>query len=191
MELRPSLKSLIRASIKGDAQSQKNLFLGFYGHVLLICKRYNRSNQIAEECANDTFLKVFRNLQKYDFDYSFKSWISRIAVNTCIDSIRKEEKYTKLIELVDHNDDIKIDTDSELYFDIIVDKEILPIIQELSPSYRMVFNLFVFEGYKHREIAEMLNISTGTSKSNYLRAKTIIKNNILHNEKYAELKSKM
>lgn len=188
MDLIPKFRTLISECIKGDSQSQKQLFLDYYGHILLICKRYNKTNCQAEESANDTFIKVFDNLSQYDFNYPFRSWISKIAVNTCIDAIRKNNRTLKVVELKDDFDSVDEDQHN---FEFDLDVEILPIIQELPPAYRLVFNLYVFEEYKHHEIAAMLNISIGTSKSNYSRAKGIITKNIICNPKYEELKSKM
>ena len=159
MDINPNFKTLVESSINGDASSQKQLFLDYYGNVLLICRRYSKSNFLAEEIANDVFIKIFDHLNKYEFNYPFKSWISRIAINTCIDKIRKDKKKLKVIELVD---EIDYEGVEQVTFELYGNQEILPIIQELPPAYRLVFNLYVFEEYKHSEIAELLNISIGT-----------------------------
>ena len=146
---------------------------------MAIALRYTQQSFDAEEVVNDSFLKIFQNLDRYDDDFSFKNWISKITVNTSIDFLRKKKKNLYFLEINDHNLELVSNDD----FEILLDDEtpILPILQELSPQYRIVFNLYVFEDYKHQEIADKLNISVGTSKSNYARAKKIISNKL--NEK--------
>jgi RNA polymerase sigma-70 factor (ECF subfamily) len=115
-----------------------------------------------EEMINDGFLKIFNNLSKYDSAQPFKAWVRTIMVNTAIDYYRSNKKYQlhvtiNEIELTDFNDDVISQLSVE---------EIMGLISKLSPMYRMVFMLYVVEGYKHKEIAERLGIQEGTSKSN-------------------------
>lgn len=145
------------------------------------------SQTIAEEVVNDVFLKVFNKISLYNANYPFSNWLIKITINTCIDRLKIKKNQVKMVELkeemVDYSDDA---------FLAIVENEdsILPIIQELPPQYKLVFNLYVFEEYKHKEIAELLNISINTSKSNLHKAKKIILNQILNNPNYKSLKSK-
>ena len=167
-----NLRLIIEGCREGNRQSQKKLYEHFFGYGMSIALRYSKNQHEAEEIFNDAFLKVFFNLDKYDPNYPFKSWFRRLLVNTAIDYLRKFQKY-------------KLNSTNELPTEIIdpsilapiidSEKDVLPILQELSPAYRVVFNLFVMEEYKHHEIAELLDISVGTSKSNLARAKAKLK----------------
>lgn len=150
---------------------------------MAIALRYTQQSFDAEEVVNDSFLRIFQNLDRYDDDLSFNNWISKITVNTSIDFLRKKKKNLYFLEINDHNLELVSDDDVECQLDD--DTPILPILQELTPQYRIVFNLYVFEDYKHQEIADKLNISVGTSKSNYARAKKIISDK-LKEKKYID-----
>ena len=157
-----NLDSVITACIDQNSQAQRTLIKLFLGYAKSICLRYSSNEQEVEEIINDGFLKIFTNLSKYDTTQPFKAWLRTIMVNTAIDYYRSNKKYLMQIaidevEVADFDDDIisKLSTD-----------EIMKLVQKLSPTYRMVFMLYVVEGYKHREIAERLGIQEGTSKSN-------------------------
>lgn len=156
------LESIILACIDENQQAQKSLVKMFYGYSKSIAMRYSSSIEEAEEIINDSFLKVFNNLIKYDHTLSFKAWLRTIVVNTSIDYFRKSKKALHQVELA--NIDIEF-IDIDIISKISAD-EILQLIQQLTPAYRMVFSLYVIEGYNHREIAELLGIKEGTSKSN-------------------------
>lgn len=163
-----NLQLLIEGCRKNNRQSQRRLYEHFYGYGMNICLRYAKDKEEAEEMLNDGFLKALLNIERYDPDYPFRAWLRKILVNSAIDYYRKYQKYHlnfSTDEIIDVADD------SSFLPSIDKDDDVLPIIQELPRAYRMVFNLYVFEGYKHHEIAELLNISTGTSKSNLARAK--------------------
>jgi RNA polymerase sigma-70 factor (ECF subfamily) len=124
--------------------------------------RYTSSNEEAEEVLNDGYLKVFNNLAKYDHALPFKAWLRTIIVNTAVDHYRKHSKYAQQVDIEEVEiTDLSVDVISK-----ISAEEILNLVQQLSPAYRMVFTLYVIDGYNHREIAEMLGIKEGTSKSN-------------------------
>ena len=164
-----------------NREAQKALFLRYYAYVKAITLRYSKNKEDAEELVNDVFVKVFSKIESYKMDLSFTSWLSQITVNTCID------KYRKSLRII-HVQSMENVIESDMPFDtqdILQDVEILPIITELPENYRLVFNLYVFEGYSHKEIATKLNIAEGTSKSCLSRAKKIIKKHIItHNLKY-------
>ena len=168
-----SLLKLIKRCVKGNRLSQKKLYSLYYGYAMNICLRYTRNREDAVEILNDSFLKVFTNLHLYNHNLPFKPWLRRIVINTNIDHFRKCEKMYPIIGYEDHlthvKDEVKIEPDIDL----------LPVIQKLSIQYRTVFNLYVMDGYKHQEIAEMLGISENTSRSNLLRAKVKLKEYIL------------
>lgn len=147
---------------------------------MAIALRYTQQPFDADEVTNDAFLRIFQNLDKFNEELSFKNWISRITVNASIDFLRKKKKNLYFLEINDHSAELAVEENFD--FELDTETPILPILQELSPQYRLVFNMYVFEDYKHKEIAEKLNISIGTSKSNFARAKKIISDKL--KEKY-------
>lgn len=157
--------------LKNDRRCQKEVYLKYYKLVMSITSRYVGFNEDAEELTSDVFLKVFFKIDKYDPKYPFEVWLRKITVNTCIDRYRKNEKFKdiKIVEL--KNIEVQ---ESELKNRS--SPKLLPLIQDLPSQYRLVFNLYIFEDYTHKEIGQMLNISEGTSKSALSRAKKIIKN---------------
>jgi RNA polymerase sigma-70 factor, ECF subfamily len=170
-----NLESVIAACLANNSQAQRALIKMFLGFVKSIAMRYTIHNEGSEEIINDSFLKVFHNLKKYDNTQPFKAWLRTIVVHTAIDFYRKNVKYSKYedyekVNVLDLNDDIlsKISAD-----------EILALVQKLPPSYKMVFTLYVIEGYTHREIADMLGIKEGTSKSNLQDARIKLQHMIL------------
>ncbi len=138
----------------------------FYGYGMSICIRYANDRDSAAEMLNDAFMKIFTNLRKFDLSRPFKPWLRRVLINTCLNFIKRNNTvFTSDLEDV-HNQSSPEEILSGIAYD-----DVLKMIRKLSPAYRTVFNLYVIEGYKHEEIAEMLNISTGTSKSNLSKAK--------------------
>lgn len=156
------LESIITACLAKDPRAEKALIKIFYSYARSISMRYTSSNEEAEEVLNDGFLKVFNNLAKYDHALPFKAWLRTIIVNTAVDHYRKHSKYAQQVDIEEVEiTDLSVDVISKISAD-----EILNLVQQLSPAYRMVFTLYVIDGYNHREIAEMLGIKEGTSKSN-------------------------
>ena len=144
-----------------------------YGKMMSVCMRYSKDADTAQEILQVSFIKVFDKLEKYDFNGSFEGWVRRIVVNTAIDNIRKQNRdpfSTSEDYMFVSEDELSIeesfDTDVELKADMA-----MKAIQQLSPAYQAVFNLYVIENYTHKEVAEILNISEGTSKSNLAKAK--------------------
>lgn len=161
------LKSLIRGCRKGKRESQKELYAQFYNYAMSIALRYSRNREEAQEIVNDGFMKVFTRLDKYNDSLSFQGWLRRIIVNSAIDFYRRNEKHHNHLDIV-HASDVSSSADS---ISQLTEKEIMEAVQKLSPAYKMVFNLYVVEGYKHDEIAQKLGISPGTSKSNLAKAR--------------------
>jgi RNA polymerase sigma-70 factor (ECF subfamily) len=167
--------TVIAACLELDSQAQKALIRLYYGYTKSICLRYIPDYTIIDEVINDSFLKVFNNLNKYDQSKPFKAWLRTIVVNTAIDYYRKNQKLQK------HDDYEKLeiaDLEADAVSKISAD-EILKLVQQLSPAYRMVFTLYVIDGYSHKEIAEMLGIKEGTSKSNLQDARHKLQSMIL------------
>jgi len=140
----------------------------FYAYGMSITLRYAESRDEAAAILNDAFIKVFTNIGKYDLDRPFKPWLRRIIVNTSINYYHRNKKIQRLENL--EAAEGKLSTDEHITSGISYD-EIITMVQQLTPGYRTVFNLYVIEGFKHREIADMLDISVGTSKSNLAKAK--------------------
>ncbi len=161
---------------RGNRNSQRKLYEHFYGYGMNISLRYGKNREEALEILNDAFLKALTNLDKYDSDYPFKGWLRRILINSAIDYHRANHKHPPHLELVSTMDVSEDEIDMPK---ISPEEDMLPILRELSPAYRMVFNLFVMEGYKHHEIAAQLGISVSTSRSNFIRAKQKLRNIIL------------
>jgi RNA polymerase sigma-70 factor (ECF subfamily) len=172
------LKDIVDGCLKGDRRSQETLFKMFYGKMLAVCSRYISDKDTAQEVLQEGFIKVFDKLEVFDFKGSFEGWVRRIIVNTAIDSIRKAKRAPVL---KDKDTDFKMDSTDQmeesesLQLTELKASIALEAIGKLSPGYRAVFNLFVIEEYSHKEIAEMLGISEGTSKSNLSKAKMNLK----------------
>lgn len=164
----------VEGCARNSRESQKIIYGSFYGYAMAICDRYTNRQEDAVEILNDGFLKIFREIHHYQPAYadvvsSFKGWLRKIMVYTAIDHFRKNQKHQMVAQLDDvvyHIPGISEDAVDKLSYD-----EIIRAIQELSPGYRAVFNLFVIEGLSHEEIAGHLGISTGTSKSNLSKAR--------------------
>jgi RNA polymerase sigma factor (sigma-70 family) len=168
------LKIHIRGCAQNSRESQQKLYSSFYGYAMSICDRYVNREEDAVEILNDGFLKVFKEIHHFTPAYadvvsSFKGWLRKIMVYTAIDHFRKNQKHHVLSEL--NTDNNGFASYNETALDKISHDEIIKAIQELSPAYRTVLNLFIVEGFSHEEIAKQLDISTGTSKSNLSKAR--------------------
>ncbi len=161
------LTHIIQGCLKEKRESQKLLYEKFYGYGMSFCLRYSKNMDDAVEILNDGFLKVFNNLKTFDLDRPFKPWFKRIVINTAINHLKKNEKYMNNERL----DGVEQPFAMENILSKIGYDEVLLMIQKLSNAYRTVFNLYVIDGYKHEEIANMLGISVGTSKSNLSKAR--------------------
>src|SRR5687767_2277653 len=164
----------VGACALNNRESQKIIYSSFYGYAMAICDRYANREEDAIEILNDGFLKIFREIHHYSPAYSdvvssFKGWLRKIMVYTAIDHFRKYHKHKMVMDL----DQVVMQVPSagETAVDKLSYEEIIRGIQELSPAYRAVLNLFIIEGLSHDEIAEKLGISTGTSKSNLSKAR--------------------
>ncbi len=169
--MKDGLDDLIACCKEGNPECQKQLYQQFYNYGMTICSRYARNREEAKELLNDGFYKVLTRLDKYNPELSFKGWINKIFVNTAIDHYRKtqHEPYNVDLEYAE-----TYETDSEILAQISA-AEVLELVQQLPPAYRMVFILYAVEGFKHHEIAEKLGITTGTSKSNLAKARAKLK----------------
>jgi RNA polymerase sigma factor (sigma-70 family) len=169
--LADSLKNIISGCIAGNRTCQSDLYKLFSPQMMIVCLRYSKNLEEAEEVLQDGFTRVFKFIGQFRNEGSLEGWIRKIMVNCALQKIRSQASLRSVIPLNTALHD-------EQYEDSIIEnmsgKEMLTLVQALSPAYRMVFNLYYFEGYKHREIAAMLGIEEGTSKSNLAQAKRIL-----------------
>lgn len=162
------LDEILNGCRKRQRASQKRLYEMFYAYGMSITLYYADSRDEAAEILNDGFMKVFRNIKSFDESKPFKPWFRRILINTAIDHYHKHKKYKQADSYEQHKNQLSA---GEKILSGIAYQEIISMIQQLSPAYRTVFNLCIVEGYKHKEVAKMLDISVGTSKSNLYKAK--------------------
>lgn len=179
------LEQLLISCEKNDRKAQKQLYEMYYGPLMSISLRYAGNKDEALHILNDAFFKIFSKICDYDpVKGNFFSWIYRITINTAIDFNRSKLKIIPV-------DDTKYIPEASCNFDFLgplAVEEILAMVQSLSPAYRAVFNLYVLEEYSHDEIAKILSISPGTSKSNLFKAKQKLKELITKNKNYNALK---
>ena len=166
-----------------DASCQKEIFNRFAGRMLGVCNRYARNSADAEDILQDAFIKVFDKIHQFKFEGSFEGWIRRIAVNTALKkySLRRYEKEVVGYELKDR-DESSMDPSAYAH---LTEKDLLALINNLPDGYRLIFNLYVIEGYQHDEIAAMLGIQPGTSRSQLVKARTMLQKQITQLQKVA------
>jgi len=163
--------SLIHKAIKNDREAQQHLFEQYAPKMLGVCRQYVKDIHHAEDLLLQGFLKVFNNLHTFKNKGSFEGWIRKIMVNTCISYLRKKN-------LVDLSDEEYVFNDAAtVSLENTTVDDIQKIIDALPEGYKMVFNLFAIEGYKHSEIAEKLGISESTSKSQLFKARKLLQQN--------------
>ena len=167
-----SLNQLIENCKINDTKAQGELYKLFSSKLFSVCLKYSRNYVEAEDNLQDAFLTIFDKIEQYKNKGSFEGWLKRIAVNTVLQRYRNE----KVFDIINENliEDVELEVDE----DHISITYLLKIIQELPDRYRLVFNLYVLDGYSHKDIAEMLDINVGTSKSNLARARQILKQTI-------------
>ena len=173
---------MVKGCVKGQPQHQEALYNRYYRKMFGVCLRYAPDRETAEDILQDGFVKVFRNIASYSGTGSLEGWIRRVMVNTALELLRKKSTMYPVVDIAQ-----AANTDGG--WDIISsmnEQEILRMVQALPVGYRTVFNLYAIEGYSHKEIAEQLNISEGTSKSQLARARIALQESILghKNESY-------
>lgn len=167
-----SLQQLINNCKNNDTKAQSQLYKLFSGKLFSLCLKYSRNYAEAEDNLQDSFMTIFKKISQFNNKGSFEGWIKRITINTALQRYRDKGVFNIVNE--ENIEDVTIEIEED---DISIDY-LLRIIQELPDRYRMVFNLYVLDGYSHKDVANMLNISTGTSKSNLSRARLILKEKI-------------
>jgi RNA polymerase sigma-70 factor (ECF subfamily) len=170
-----SLEELIKHCKKQDATAQSQLYKRYASKLFALCLKYSKNYAEAEDNLQDAFMTIFKKIDQYNSTGSFEGWIKRITINTALQCYRQ----VPVFSIVDEGA-----VEEEVAVDIASDEVdldfLLKIIQELPDRYRLVFNLYVLDGYTHNQIAEMLSISSGTSKSNLARARLILKQKVDH-----------
>lgn len=167
-----SQEELILHCKKGDRKAQEQLYRTYSGVLYGICLKYSNNKTEAEDSLHDSFMTIYDKIGQFTFKGSFEGWMKRITVNTVLQKYRKEE----YLSVVNENTEEEITVDNE-ESDIPL-QTLLGYIQELPNKYRTTFNLYVLDGYTHKEIGELLGTSIGTSKSNLARARMLLKEKI-------------
>jgi RNA polymerase sigma-70 factor (ECF subfamily) len=163
---------IIDLAVANNRQAQQRIYSKFSSMMLSVCRQYIKDIQLAEDVMITAFMKVFVNLKQFEKKGSFEGWIRKIMVNECISSIRAHKKVHFIEESV-YFEEVEHETD--IPFSV---EEIQSLIDSLPDGYKIVFNLYAIEGYKHKEIAAMLGINEGTSKSQFSHARRMLKNQI-------------
>jgi len=165
-------ESLIKKCASGNSLAQKTFYEKFAGKMMGVCLRYAKDYEEAQDIMQDAFIKIFGKLANYEKKGSLEGWVRRIVVNTALDSYRKNKKHQQNVgvDSVDYLLENKTFIIEELNAN-----DLLAVIKTIPAGYQMVFNLFAIEGYSHREIAEKLNITESTSKSQYSRARKLLR----------------
>ena len=169
-----SESDLIQGCLDGNRQMQEILYKKFSSKMYSVCLRYSGNIEDANDLLQEGFIKIFRNLEKFRGDGSFEGWIRRIFVNTSIEHFRKKVKLYNVTEVQENTiEDVELNI-----LDSMAEKDIIFLVNELAPGYKAVFNMHVIEGYSHKEIADILGITEGTSKSQLARAKGVLKKSL-------------
>ncbi len=164
--------SLINDCIGGNRKSQKQLYDTYAGKMFAVCLRYSKNQMDAEDILQDGFVKLFNNLHRFRGEGSFDGWVRRIFVNTAIEHIRRKQMVTSDSEVLENSLADKYKT----ALDNLFEKDLLKSANQLSDGYKTVFNMYAVEGFSHKEIADKLGITESTSKSQFSRAKAILRN---------------
>ena len=165
-----SESDLLEGCRRGDRKMQQELYNRFAPKMYGVCLRYASNAEEAEDILQEGFIKIFNKISSYRGEGSFEGWIRRIFVNTAIEHFRKKTYMQPITETEENTVEGKYLS----VLDSLAEKDIVRLVQQLSPGYRTVFNMYVVEGYTHKQIADMLGISEGTSKSQLSRAKLIL-----------------
>lgn len=168
------LDDIIKGCVAGKAVSQEALYKKYSRKLFGICLRYTKDYSAAEDVLQEGFIKIFTNISSFKGTGSFEGWIRRVVVNTALERFRKQFQLYPISEINESEISLKYD-------DVLADinaKDLLDLIKELPPAYKMVFNLYAIDGFSHKEIGELLNISIGTSKSNLSRARKLLQQKV-------------
>ncbi len=170
------IKNIISGCLKGNRRDQELLYRRHAARLYAVCLQYSGNDEEARDILQEGFIKIFENLVHYKHEGSFEGWVRRIIVNTALEKYRSRHNLYR-VDDIDQIPETYAEPENEDYAGLGAG-DLLEIIRELPPKYRMVFNLFAIEGYSHKEISSMINISEGTSKSNLSRARVILQRRV-------------
>lgn len=170
---------LIEGCLKKDRRFQKELYERYSSKMLALCCRYCKNREEAQDILHEGFIKTLKNLHRFKGDGSFEGWVRRIMINSALEHFRKNKKL-QVVEELEHAESQKVNS---VALEKMSADEILTLVQKLPAGFKMVFNLYAIEGYSHKEIAEQLGISIGTSKSQLSRARASLQEMIKVNDK--------
>ncbi|MEO6915887.1 MAG: sigma-70 family RNA polymerase sigma factor [Chitinophagaceae bacterium] len=165
---------LIDGCIALNAKMQKELYNRFASKMYAVCLRYSDNTDDAQDLLQEGFIKIYKNLSRFRAEGSFEGWVRRVFVNTAIEHYRRKLN----LSIIGEREDATLTDGSITALQRLDEKDIIKLIQKLSPGYRTVFNLYVLEGFSHKEIGNILGISEGTSKSQLARAKGILQTKV-------------
>lgn len=173
----------IERCVSNNRESQEILYKYFFAYAISICNRYTNNRNDSIEILNDAFLKCFRAMDRYipsfpDVEGSFKRWLRQIMINTSLDFLRREQKQRYIVPLEEQA--TWVPSKEEGAIEKISYKELLESIQQLTPVYKTIFNLFILRRLSHEQISKMLGISIGTSKSNLSKARRQLQKILIH-----------
>ena len=175
-----SEEQMIKGCLKNNPLAQRTLYNKLGPKMMGVCLRYMTNTEEAQDVLQDGFVKVFDKLGAYSGAGSFEGWMRRIFVNTALDAIRKNKHLKHQAQI----DDVAFALKSnDFIFETLVAEDLMKVLQELPLGYKTVFNLYAIEGYSHKEIAKKMNITVSTSKSQFSRAKAMLRGKITDLEK--------
>jgi RNA polymerase sigma factor (sigma-70 family) len=177
------LQNLINGCLARDRASQRKVYEIFSPSMMGLCLRYAKNREEAEEILQDGFLQMYKHISQFKNSGSFEGWLRKIMINSALQRYRNQASLIKLIPVSEEHSMTYQEAGPE---DKMNEKELIRLIHTLPPAYRLVFNLHVFEGMKHREIAQLLNISEGTSKSNLSDARNFLRKHLAPELKLAK-----
>jgi len=170
------IKKIIKGCLAGNRRDQELLYRRHSAKLYAVCLQYSGNDEEARDILQEGFIKIFENLAQYKHEGSFEGWMRRITVNTALEKFRSRINLYR-VDDIDMLPELDADPDNQDYAGLEV-TDLLEIIRELPPKYRMVFNLYAIEGYSHKEVSKIVNISEGTSKSNLSRARAILQRRV-------------
>jgi RNA polymerase sigma factor (sigma-70 family) len=164
--------SIITGGLKGDRNAQNLLYNHYAPKLMVVCMRFGKNRDEAMEIMQEGFYRIFKNLHLFEFLGNFEGWLRKIMINTAIQRYKDNSKLYAVVSIQREQEELPGTSDTQSMLDV---KQMIELVQKLPTSCRLVFNLYVFDGYKHKEIARILGISEGTSKSNLYDARVLLR----------------
>jgi len=171
-------EELIKGCIANDRHCQRALFEKYAGKMLAVCRRYESNHTPAEDLLQEGFIKIFKSISTFRNQGAFEGWIRRIIVNTALSSFRLPTAHYNQVDI----SEVKLNNAEASAIDRLSEKDLLQLIDSLPDGYKTVFNLYVIEGYSHKEIADLLKINEGTSRSQFSKAKNALQEKLKQSE---------